>query len=89
MSSYCTGCGKVISGAVGLIKAATGSDAAPLTVVKAHRDICRECPEATRNPAPKYAVNKGLTSLSRCRKCDCFISAKTLLISEVCPLKKW
>jgi hypothetical protein len=83
------GCEKVIHGAVGLTKAALGVDAIPLEVMQARRDECRDCEHATRNPSPRYAVNKGLTSLSRCRKCDCLIAAKTKLAGERCPIGRW
>jgi hypothetical protein len=81
--------GKIIHGAAGLARAATGIDAVPLTVLMQRRDVCRGCEYATRNPAPRYAVNKGLTSLSRCTRCHCFIAAKTQIGSEFCPLGLW
>jgi hypothetical protein len=80
---------KVVRGATGLIKAATGIGTVSLEVMQKRRDVCRECPEATRNPDPKFAVNKGLTKRSRCRMCKCFIAAKTKVASERCPLNKW
>lgn len=86
----CT-CTEIVAGAMGLAKAAVGADRAPDAIVAQRRGICRECPEATRSadPARLAKPTKGLTSLSRCRACGCFIAAKTLLASESCPLNKW
>lgn len=90
----CLGCGTVTKGIVGLTKAAAQSagiavDKAPRGVVQARRDVCRECPEATRNEAKISTPTKGLTTLSRCKKCNCFIAAKTKLASQSCPMDKW
>jgi len=38
--------------------------------------ICRQCPELIK-----------LTT--QCKKCGCFMSAKTKLINATCPLSKW
>jgi hypothetical protein len=82
----CKGAAKLVQAAVA---AATSKGAASDEAVKARRDLCRECPEATRNL--KYAdhPSRGLSWLSRCGKCNCVIAAKTLLASESCPLGKW
>lgn len=82
-------CGKIINGAVGLAKAATGIGTVSLQVMQERRDVCRECDQATRSPDPKFAVNKGLTCLSQCKPCGCYIAAKTKVASESCPLGKW
>lgn len=81
------GCGEIVKGAIGLSKAAIGIDKAADEVIHKRRDICRECPYATRNN--QFTESNGLTSLSRCEKCSCFIAAKTKLNKEVCPLGKW
>lgn len=90
----CDGCGGIIHGAVGLTKA--GLQAVGVPVDQAgdaetlrRRDICRHCPLATRSESPRFAVNNGLTSLSRCQRCSCLIAAKTRLASEHCPDGKW
>jgi len=45
-------------------------------VAKMRYDICLECPE--------------LISLSKqCKKCGCFMVAKTKLKTATCPLSKW
>jgi hypothetical protein len=82
-------CDKIARGAVGLTKAAIGIDAVPLEVMQARREECRDCEHATRNPLRLNRTTKGLTSLSRCRKCDCFIAAKTKLGGEACPVGRW
>jgi hypothetical protein len=86
-----TPCGKIKRGASGLAKFAAQSigiavDDAPPDVVRRRRDECRGCDFATRNPAPKFKKNNGLTSLSQCSVCKCFIAAKTKVASESCPL---
>lgn len=84
-----TGVQRIVTGAAGLAKAAAGIDRAGDATVQARRDLCRECPEATRNSDLRFAKNRGLTTLSRCKLCDCFIAAKTLIRSETCPAGKW
>jgi hypothetical protein len=88
------GCQQLVHGAIGLGKVAAQAagaklDAADALIIAARRDLCRACDEATRTPSPKYAANKGLTTRSQCRKCSCFIAAKTRIASEACPLGKW
>lgn len=39
-------------------------------------NICRACPEL-------------LTSTNQCKKCGCFMAAKTKLENAKCPLGKW
>ena len=39
-------------------------------------DICKSCPEL-------------ITLTSQCKKCGCFMPAKTKLENAVCPLGKW
>jgi hypothetical protein len=86
----CGDCGnKLAHGAAGLTKAITGIDAAPAHLIATRRDECRNCPQATRNPHRLNRPSKGLTSLSRCRLCNCFIAAKTKINSEHCPAHKW
>lgn len=82
-------CGKILHGAVALAKVAVGANAAPDAVVAARRDFCRQCDQATRNPDARFSANQGLTTFSRCRKCGCFIGAKTRLTGEKCPLERW
>jgi hypothetical protein len=64
-------------------------DTVPAEVMLARRDQCRDCEFATRNPKRVNRSTKGLTSLSRCTKCDCFIAAKTQVGSEACPIGRW
>jgi hypothetical protein len=85
----CGTCGKIASGAIGLTKFALGADAASAEVTLRRRDICRECPQATRNESRMDRTTKGLTSFSSCRVCSCIIAAKTALASERCPEGKW
>jgi len=81
--------GKVLHGAVALVKVAVGADTTPPSLVAARRDICRRCEKSTRNSDPRFAAHAGLTTLSRCRACGCFIAAKTKLAGEHCPLNHW
>ena len=48
---------------------------APQDLQQARMAICRECPE--------------LTTLTRCRKCGCFMAVKVKLKGARCPLEKW
>ncbi|HEV7299202.1 MAG TPA: hypothetical protein VGN72_07545 [Tepidisphaeraceae bacterium] len=84
-------CSDCTKGVVGLAKAGLQAvgvavDQARDDVVQARRDQCRACEFATRNHDPKHAATKGLTNLSRCTICNCFLAAKTRLASEQCPL---
>jgi hypothetical protein len=91
----CDDCPKLlVQGAIGLAKVGLQSLGVPVDRASdaetlRRRDICRECPMATRNRARLSRSTKGLTTLSRCRECDCFIAAKTRLASERCPVGKW
>jgi hypothetical protein len=76
------GCGKIIHGAAGLVKAATGIDRASDAEVERRRDICRSCPEAV-----PCVANVGRKC--RCRLCGCLLRAKTAIASEQCPAGKW
>lgn len=80
---------QMLNGVKGLAKVATKTDLATDAVVKARRDICRECEFATRSEELKSNPSKGLTSYSQCLKCACVIKYKTMLQSEACPLSKW
>jgi flavoprotein len=87
---------RVVHGAVGLAKVAAQAvglpvDQAPEMVIKARRDICRGCPNATLNAQRLDRPSKGLTTASQCRVCGCLIAAKTRLASEKCPASppKW
>ncbi len=73
----------IARGVVGLSKVALRIGIADQSVIQTRRDICRICPEATIHP------KIGLTNISKCKQCGCFISSKTQLISEKCPLGKW
>ena len=58
-------------------------------VITARRDVCRECPEATRSEKYRNKPSKGLTNLSQCRLCACLIKYKTMAKEEKCPAGKW
>jgi len=45
-------------------------------VAEERYSICKQCPELIK-----------LTK--QCKKCGCFMSAKTKLLEAVCPLGKW
>jgi hypothetical protein len=77
----------IVKGVKGLSKAAFKIDRLSPDAIQSRRDICRACEFATRNE--KFSETKGLTNLSRCQKCKCFIAAKTVISKEKCPLWKW
>lgn len=86
------GCGKakkIVAGAAGVAKAALGIDKAAPEVAAARLDVCRECPQASKNGAAKFAKFKGLTTLSRCAACSCVIHLKVKVAGEKCPEGKW
>jgi hypothetical protein len=82
-------CATCVKGVVGLAKAAAGVDAAPADVVDARRLACRHCSLASRSQRFAAAPHRGLTTLSRCGACSCFVAAKTRLAGEACPLGWW
>jgi hypothetical protein len=45
-------------------------------VAKSRMDICKGCPEL-------------IQITNQCKKCGCFMSAKTKLKNATCPLNKW
>jgi hypothetical protein len=81
--------GRVAAGGGGLLKSTLRIGVAPEEVIRARRDLCRDCPSATRNSDEKFSMQRGLTTFSVCRECGCYIAAKTRLNSESCPLKLW
>ena len=98
----CSGCAgkakraasRVVSGVVGLSKVAMQAvgipvDQADAQTVQQRRDVCRECPHASKSDAARFTSFSGLTSRSTCDQCGCFIKAKTMIASEVCPKGKW
>ncbi len=90
----CVNCGRLVHGAMGLIKAAAhcvgiGVDKTPPELVILRRDQCRACDCSTKNPDPQYATTSGLTTKSRCLDCGCLIAAKIRVNSESCPQDKW
>ena len=90
----CGSCNKsvaqtVVAGVVGMSKVALGIDIAPEDIIESRRDKCRQCEHASRNRSDKFKKFNGLTSFSRCAKCNCFIAAKTKLEAEKCPKGLW
>ncbi len=80
-------CGKIAKGVAGLTKAALGIDRAPDEVIALRRNLCRVCNRSEQRKRKDGSM--GLTSLSRCRECDCFIAAKTTILSEKCSIGLW
>jgi hypothetical protein len=74
-------CGSAIRGAVGLAKVALGVDQTKELVARQRRLICRECPHMI--PHARFVMFR------QCGLCKCFISAKTAIASERCPMGKW
>lgn len=63
--------------------------AADKATVKKRWDACRTCEHATRSQKRRFASGNGLTRLSKCQLCKCFIEAKSLLAAETCPDGRW
>jgi hypothetical protein len=80
---------QVVKGVIGLGKVVIGADRVTDGIVKTRRDICRNCPESTKDERLKNHISKGLTAFSQCKLCTCFIKSKTILTTETCPLGKW
>jgi hypothetical protein len=87
---------QILHGAGGLAKVAAQAvgipiDKIPYAYTKLRRDVCRACPHASKSPDRLDRPSKGLTTLSKCELCGCFIAAKTMLASEKCPAEppKW
>jgi hypothetical protein len=67
-------------GVVGLTKAGLGIDRASDEVVKRRSMICKHCPYNKKQYSKTFNAN-----VSKCTLCGCYIKAKVLLNSEVCP----
>ena len=80
---------QVVKGVIGKAEVAMGMNLASQETIRKRIDICRDCPESTKNPDPQFIPNNGLTSKSRCLKCTCSILKKTSWKDSVCPLEKW
>ena len=76
-------CGKVLTGAVGLTKAALQISRASEQTVAARRDICRTCAHAEKRTVA------GLVQVRLCNQCGCLIKAKSVIQTETCPLGLW
>jgi hypothetical protein len=70
---------KVLTGAVGLAKAAMHVGRADEVLIRKRRSICAACPQASA----------GSSKTSRCLVCTCFIYPKTATASEKCPIRQW
>ncbi len=73
------GVSRVVTGAVGLTKAALRVDRADEVLIRKRRSLCAACPQASA----------GSSKTSRCRICTCFIYPKTATASEKCPIGQW
>jgi hypothetical protein len=81
---------RVVHGAAGLVKVAAQAagipvDQADAAMVKSRLDKCRVCPHSGKSQNPAFRKTKGLTSLSKCDICGCFLGAKARIASESCP----
>src|ERR1035437_3778824 len=79
----------IARGVIGLSKVLLGINLAPKEIIDARRNVCRKCSHSTKNNDPKFSKHNGLTSFSKCDLCLCYISAKSQLEAEKCPLDKW
>ena len=74
-----SGLRKVVTGAVGITKAALHVDRTDEVLIRKRRSLCTACPNA----------NAGSSKTSRCVACSCFIWPKTATASEKCPISRW
>ena len=72
----------VAHGVAGLAKAAAGIDRPPEEIIAERRAICRACSHAVPCVA---SVGK----FCKCAKCGCLLRAKTAVMEESCPMRKW
>lgn len=68
----------------------------PLQIILQRRDVCRQCPQATRNAQRVHLPTKGLTTKSVCRVMKTLKPEKAALIAKgtampesSCPLGHW
>ncbi len=80
-------CGKVKKGVIGLTKAAFGVDRASDELIATRRDICRTCGYSAKRKRKDGML--GLTTLSTCSQCGCFIAPKTTIKAEKCKAGLW
>jgi hypothetical protein len=71
---------RLFRGAVGITKAVLGIQTLRPLEVYRRREICRTCEFFNSS-------KRGFTD--RCSKCGCFLTAKTVLEEERCPVGKW
>lgn len=79
----------MINGVVGLSRVALRVGVADEETIAKRRDVCRNCEFATKNKYRLDHPSKGLTNISKCTMCKCFIMAKTQLKDEKCPKSLW
>jgi hypothetical protein len=69
-------------GATKLVESIVGRHLAPVAIIESRRRMCRSCDQAVPHP---YKKNKFIM----CRRCGCFLTHKTRLASEQCPMGLW
>lgn len=91
----CGNCGGgIVHGAIGLAKVGAQLlgvpvDEADAATAQSRLAACRDCEHATRNPDRLDRPTKGITTLSTCTLCGCFLKGKVRVASETCPAGKW
>jgi hypothetical protein len=70
----------ILKGSVGLTKVALGIDKADPELSEKRIEICNRCDRLIKSDDPKK---------HRCGVCKCWVSKKSKLSKEKCPLNKW
>lgn len=70
----------IIRGVHGLTKVALGIDKADPELAEKRIEICNRCDRLIKSDDPKK---------HRCGVCKCWVSKKSKLSKEKCPLNKW
>ena len=76
-------------GILGLSRATLNLDPADDATRNTRRNICANCPAATRTKHLGRVPLKVLTPASTCSVCKCHITTKVKLAGETCPRGKW
>ena len=73
----------IVKGAIGLTKVALGIDRATDEVIAARLAECLKCPHRM------FGTPQKLTSLSRCRLCNCLVKQAAKVSSKKCDAGIW
>ncbi len=78
----CRECGGIIRGTMGVARSVLGVQKLSQGAIRQRMDVCRECEHSV-------ACKHNARQVCKCKACGCWLSLKTKLRNERCPVGKW